>query len=96
MTDAKAFDGFVAWLQALYAAELPHFIDANFNSPLDLLRSPGAALKLIGLGGFGKLGPAIERRFRDVHTVSQQIQSRTAHFAAAGAVMLGNAPETFL
>ena len=63
--DAKAFDEFVVWLKALYAAELPHFIDANFNSPLDLLRHPVAAAKLLQLGGFGRLGPSIEKRFRD-------------------------------
>jgi len=63
--DAAAFDGFVAWLRALYAAELPNFIDRNFNSPLDLLRNPLAAMKLVALGGFGRLGPAIERRFAD-------------------------------
>jgi alkylation response protein AidB-like acyl-CoA dehydrogenase len=40
-------------------------------------------------------GP-FERRFRDMHTLSQQIQSRRSHFAAAGAVLLGHAPETFL
>ncbi|MBK8448093.1 MAG: phytoene desaturase [Micropruina sp.] len=63
--DAKAFDAFVAWLKALYAAELSHFIDANFNSPLDLLRHPGSAARLLQLGGFGRLGPSIEKRFRD-------------------------------
>ena len=41
--DAAAFEGFVEWLRKLYLAEMPHFIDANFDSPLDLLRSPGAA-----------------------------------------------------
>jgi alkylation response protein AidB-like acyl-CoA dehydrogenase len=40
-------------------------------------------------------GP-FERRFRDMHTVSQQIQSRPSHFAAAGAVLLGDEAETFL
>ena len=40
-------------------------------------------------------GP-FERRFRDIHTVSQQIQSRASHFAASGAVLLGLAGETFL
>ena len=63
--DAAAFDDFVVWLKALYAAELPHFIDANFNSPVDLVRHPAAAVKLLRLGGFGRLGPTIERRFDD-------------------------------
>lgn len=34
------------------------------------------------------LGTAFERRFRDIHTVSQQIQSRTAHFEAVGQILL--------
>jgi len=41
-------------------------------------------------------GSAFERRFRDMHTLSQQTQARAAHFEAIGAVMLGNEPEQFL
>ena len=41
-------------------------------------------------------GSAFERRFRDMHTLSQQTQARAAHFEAVGAVMLGNEPEVFL
>jgi phytoene desaturase len=63
--DAAAFDGFVDWLQDLYVAEMPHFIDRNFDSPLDLLSRPDIAAKLVRLGGFGRLGNAIRRRFRD-------------------------------
>ncbi|WP_228942231.1 phytoene desaturase family protein [Nocardioides sp. Leaf374] len=63
--DAAAFDGFVDWLRDLYDVEMPHFIDRNFDSPLDLLSSPGAAARLVRLGGFGRLGPAIRRRFDD-------------------------------
>lgn len=63
--DAAAFDGFVDWLQELYVAEMPHFIDRNFDSPLDLLRRPGVAARLVRLGGFGRLGAAIRRRFGD-------------------------------
>jgi indole-3-acetate monooxygenase len=43
------------------------------------------------------LGTAFERRFRDIHTLSQQIQSRTAHFESVGQILLGIAPSgTFL
>ena len=43
------------------------------------------------------LGTTFERRFRDIHTLSQQIQSRTAHFESVGQVMLGiEPPGTFL
>jgi alkylation response protein AidB-like acyl-CoA dehydrogenase len=38
------------------------------------------------------LGTAFERRFRDIHTLSQQIQSRTAHFEAVGQILLGIEP----
>ena len=63
--DADAFDRFVPWLRALYDVELPHFIDRNFDSPADLLAHPGAAARLVRLGGFGRLGPAIRRYFAD-------------------------------
>ncbi len=43
------------------------------------------------------LGTPYERRFRDIHTLSQQIQSRDAHFETVGRVMLNGDPEgTFL
>ena len=38
------------------------------------------------------LGTAFERRFRDIHTLSQQIQSRTAHFELVGQILLGIEP----
>jgi alkylation response protein AidB-like acyl-CoA dehydrogenase len=41
-------------------------------------------------------GSPFERRFRDIHTVSQQIQSRNAHYETIGQVLLGNPPEVFL
>jgi phytoene desaturase len=63
--DAAAFDDFVHWLRRLYLVEMPHFIDRNFDSPMGLLSAPGAAARLLRLGGFGKLGPAIRKRFRD-------------------------------
>jgi alkylation response protein AidB-like acyl-CoA dehydrogenase len=41
-------------------------------------------------------GSPFERRFRDIHTVSQQIQSRNAHYETIGQVLLGQPPEVFL
>ncbi len=38
-------------------------------------------------------GTPFERRFRDMHTLSQQIQSRDAHFEAVGAVMFNGDPD---
>jgi alkylation response protein AidB-like acyl-CoA dehydrogenase len=40
-------------------------------------------------------GGAFQRRFRDIHTLSQQMQSRDAHFEAVGQVMLGRPPAVF-
>jgi indole-3-acetate monooxygenase len=40
-------------------------------------------------------GSPFERRFRDIHTLSQQIQSRDAHYETVGQVLLGNPPEIF-
>ncbi|GAA2799838.1 phytoene desaturase family protein [Saccharopolyspora taberi] len=51
------------WLTEVYRAEMHRFIDANFDSPLDLV-SPELA-RLTALGGFGRLGPAIGRFLGD-------------------------------
>lgn len=40
-------------------------------------------------------GSPFERRFRDIHTVSQQIQSRSAHYEVVGRILLGTMPEVF-
>jgi alkylation response protein AidB-like acyl-CoA dehydrogenase len=40
-------------------------------------------------------GSPFERRFRDIHTLSQQLQSRRAHYEAVGKVLLGMPPEPF-
>ncbi len=40
-------------------------------------------------------GTPFERRFRDIHTLSQQTQSRDVHFEAVGQVMLGRPPAVF-
>ncbi len=87
--DAAAFDDFVVWLKRLNDVELPNFIDANFNSPLSLLRSPKAALELFRLGGFGRLGPAVGRRFDDerLHRVFS-FQAMYAGLAPAQALAL--------
>ena len=63
--DAAGFDRFLGWLEDLYETEFDTFVDANYSSPLDLLRSPTTALKLLRLGGLGALGPAVDRFFTD-------------------------------
>lgn len=67
--DAAAFPGFVRWLEELNQTEVPHFIERNFDSPLDLLARPDAAARLIRLGGFGRLERAVRRQLRDPRLV---------------------------
>ncbi len=38
-------------------------------------------------------GTPFERRFRDMHTLSQQIQSRDSHFEAVGKIMFHGDPD---
>lgn len=63
--DAAAYDRFVDWLGELYDAEWSRFIDRNVDRALDLVSSPRAAVRLLRLGAFGRLGPAVRRRFAD-------------------------------
>jgi len=63
--DAAAYDRFTGWLAELYDAEWSRFIDRNFGTALDLVSSPRAAARLLRLGAFGRLGPAVRRRFAD-------------------------------
>lgn len=51
--------------------------------------------KAAGVDAIFKGRGPFERRFRDMHTVSQQIQARTAHFETVGQVLLGSPPEIF-
>ncbi|MDT0445212.1 phytoene desaturase family protein [Streptomyces johnsoniae] len=51
------------WLEALYRAQRRRFIDANFDSPLQLLH-PDLA-RLAALGGFGRLDRQIGRFLND-------------------------------
>ena len=87
--DAAAFDKFVAWLKRLNDVELAHFIDVNFDSPLGLLRSPLAAVELLRLGGLGRLGPSVARRFDDerLHRIFS-FQAMYAGLAPAQALAL--------
>ncbi|WP_371667291.1 phytoene desaturase [Streptomyces sp. NBC_00289] len=51
------------WLERLYRAQMRHFIDANFDSPFQLL-TPDLA-RLAALGGFGRLDARIGRYLSD-------------------------------
>lgn len=63
--EAAGFERFCTWLDELYRVEMAHFIDVNFDSPLDLLRPIAPALKLVRMGGFGRLGKRVARYFTD-------------------------------
>ena len=62
---ARQFGRFADWLRQLHDAEFPHFIDTNFDSPLDLAWPLGPALRLVRLGGFGSLGKRVASYFDD-------------------------------
>jgi phytoene desaturase len=51
------------WLEKLHRAQMRRFIDANFDSPLNLLNTDLARLAV--LGGFGRLDARIGRFLRD-------------------------------
>lgn len=63
--DAEGLDRLVVWLEALYDAEMDTFIDTNYTTPVDLMRSPGTSARLLRLGGLRRLGPSIDRFFDD-------------------------------
>ncbi len=63
--DAEAFGRFCTWLEKLYRAEMDSFIDANFDTPLDLIKPWKSGLELVKLGGFGKLGKKVASFFDD-------------------------------
>src|SRR5262249_1524378 len=52
------------------------------------------AYKAAGVDGIFP-GSAFQRRFRALHTLSQQIQAREAHYESVGKVLLGNPPAVF-
>jgi phytoene desaturase len=63
--DAAGFDRLVRWLSELYDVEFDPFVDHNYTSALDLVRSPLTALRLLRLGGLRALGPSVGRFFTD-------------------------------
>jgi phytoene desaturase len=61
--EADGYRRFVAFLRELYRLEMPHFIERNLDSPLQLLGLPLA--RLAALGGFRRLGPKVASYLRD-------------------------------
>lgn len=63
--EAGAFNEFCEWVTELYELEMPRFIDANFDSPRDLIRSWRPLLDLIRHGAFGSLDGKVAGFFED-------------------------------
>jgi phytoene desaturase len=63
--DAQAFGRFSDWLEHLHRIEMSHFVDVNFDSPFDLVRSWRAFASLARQGGFDRLGKRIASYFDD-------------------------------
>ncbi len=63
--EAAAFGRFCDYLGELYRLELPHFIDRNFDSPLDLAWPLQPIMKLVKMGGFRRLSNVVASYFSD-------------------------------
>ena len=63
--EAANFARFCDWLERLYRAEMPHFIDRNFESPLGLAREIRPLLDLLRMGAFRHMAPVVATFFRD-------------------------------
>ncbi len=61
--DADGYRRYVEFVTRLYRLQMRHFIDRNFDSPVDLVGSSLA--KLIAMRGFSRLAPTVARYFRD-------------------------------
>jgi phytoene desaturase len=61
--EATAWLRYVDFLRKLYAIEMPHFIDRNLDSPLQLA-NPSLA-RLVALGGFRRLSSKVGSFFAD-------------------------------
>lgn len=64
--EADGYLRFVDYSRRLWELERDHFIDKNLDTPLDLVNLN--LLKLLGMGGFGRLQPKIDQFFRDPRT----------------------------
>jgi phytoene desaturase len=63
--EAANFGRFCDYLTELYDLELPHFIDRNFESVLDLLQPPWPLVKLVRMGGLRRLANVVGSYFSD-------------------------------
>ena len=66
--EARRYLDLRRWLGRVFDAEFDTFIDANFDSPLDLFSTRKSATdlaRLLAAGGFGRLGRQVARRVTD-------------------------------
>ncbi|MEU5842782.1 phytoene desaturase family protein [Rhodococcus sp. NPDC047139] len=66
--EARRYQRLRAWLADIFEAEFDRFMNASFDSPLDLVSSRAALhdlVRLLRLGGFGRLGAQVNRRITD-------------------------------
>jgi len=68
---------------------------ATTNAIVNAVEVADRIHKAAGVSAIFRGDGPFERRFRDIHTLSQQIQSRDAHFEAVGGIMLGDEPTVF-
>ncbi|MEO9137735.1 MAG: phytoene desaturase family protein [Jatrophihabitans sp.] len=61
--DAAGYRRYVDFLRELYRIEMPHFIDRNLDSPLQLVGAPLA--RLTAMGGFRRLGAKVASYLED-------------------------------
>ena len=63
--EAGVFHEFCDWVTELYEAEMPNFIDANFDTPFDMVRRWRAAVELVRAGGLRRLDRGVASFFHD-------------------------------
>lgn len=63
--EAARLERLMGRLRALHEVEWPHFVDASYDSPLDLLAHPVALARLVRLGGFRRLWPLVADHVTD-------------------------------
>ncbi len=61
--DARGWLDYVEFLRRLYATEMPHFIERNLDSPLQLVGRPLA--QLVAMGAFRRLDRTVARFVQD-------------------------------
>jgi alkylation response protein AidB-like acyl-CoA dehydrogenase len=66
---------------------------AASNAIAQAVKAADAAYQLAGATVIFASGP-FERRFRDLHTVAQQLQGRQSHFETVGRHLLGLEPDS--